>query len=142
MQREWYYSEFTEYDPDGLNDDWSDGDAYYTAWAFTGGVERAPVLHDQPLWVTTFIFEAIAQTTISGTELVLAESAGSTPTCTLASGDWAPAHILTGEIGSALFIIGYPPTPTVTQWGLTAMTLLVLLAGTLVFRKWGQSPVS
>ncbi len=44
----------------------------------------------------------------------------------------------TGEItgGTSDFVVTDPPIPTVSQWGLTAMTILLLAAGTISLRRY------
>jgi hypothetical protein len=48
---------------------------------------------------------------------------------------WPPNPI---EISFSLEEV--PPIPTVSEWGLIIMTLLLLTAGTVLFRRRSQSP--
>ena len=64
-------------DPDGLNDDWSDGDAYYLA---LGQLlyEDPPVFDGEPpLWLTTFVFQAVGY---GDTDVELISCTGDWPT--------------------------------------------------------------
>ena len=61
-------------DPDGINDDTTDGEAIYTAFAQPGTTVEAPPLPDE-LIVTTFVFRAVSVAP-TGTTVALIPSQG------------------------------------------------------------------
>ena len=101
----WFASAFLP-DPDGINDDISDGDALYTALAPPGTPATAP---PAGAIVTTLRFLALqptAGTTLSYTPAL--GTFGSTDVYAFGS----PGSVVTGDIsGTATIVIGEPPLP-------------------------------
>lgn len=75
-QYDWFSSGLlANFDPDGLNDNLTDGNFHYIAFVGPGSPD-APVTPISPLWVTTLKFTALKGTTSSGTQVTLNRCTG------------------------------------------------------------------
>ncbi|MBI4717991.1 MAG: hypothetical protein HY763_09325 [Planctomycetes bacterium] len=71
FEYDWFASGMLQsFDPDGLNDAFSDGTAHYVAQVGPG-LPDAPITTTNKLWVTTLKFTAIGATTSAGTQVKL-----------------------------------------------------------------------
>ncbi len=70
-----------------------------------------------------------------GVPIDLAGSARSRPFVGDWTGDGLPDILVGGSDGQVHLFLGVPSIPTVSEWGLLVMSLLVLTAGTLLFTR-------
>jgi hypothetical protein len=55
------------------------------------------------------------------------------------NGSFSPATDLTADVDDLIFdVVGPPPVPSVTSWGLIAMVLLMLSLSTVALRRRGM----
>jgi hypothetical protein len=85
---------------DGLNDTFTDGDAYYHAWANFGDPAAATT---EGLLITTFEFEALAPS--DGTELLVPAARGA-HSVTAVLDDEVPGLNIVDDLGSVTVVIG------------------------------------
>jgi hypothetical protein len=107
----WLVSDFLE-DLGGINDDWADGDALYTAW--TQVVGDPAYATPAGLLVTTLQFATTAET--PGTWLTVPETMGSFAETVVYDGEEANTRV-TGTLGSAMVTIIPEPTSVLLLLG-------------------------
>ena len=130
----WSFSGFLgDSQADGLNNSFLDGNAFYQA---VGNFTIPAVATAEGLLVTTFRFKARAKKAVA--TIVIEPELGSFSKTKVFQFNAINVDIK-GTLGTAdIMIIGV--VPTISQWGLVAMVLLMLTAGTIVLRKGVPRP--
>ena len=103
----------------------NDGDAMYQAGSF-GTATATP----EGALIATFQFTALTDIALTNVVLV-SELGGHSATQVLQPG----GDNVTGDLGSAGITIGAADIPTVSEWGVVAMAVLILALGSIVVRR-------